>query len=204
MHCEYSSMKTFVYRSVASIIALTALAAVSACGSPTPSAASGVSSQASTTAAHKTVVLLDTGNTGRSVMSEEVAKKFLADKGWTDITVMGRGIQIDPKDTAPEQHAAELLKARGIDVSTHVATQLTAKEAADATVILPVSFKNLGQVITFNPETTGKSFLLGDYSVKKQADIEDAWGKDLPVYQKALAQIDEYVPAALTRIHEGK
>lgn len=197
-------MKTFVYRSVASLVALTALATVAACGSPSASPAAGESSAASSQASPKTVILLDTGNTGRSVMSEEIAKKFLADKGWTDITVLGRGINVDPKDTAPEKHAAELLKARGIDVSKHVATQLTDEEAAKAAIILPVSFKNLGQVVTFQPGARDKSFLLGDYSVNKKEDIEDAWGKELPVYQKALAQIDEFVPAALTKIHEGK
>ncbi|MFJ3957108.1 hypothetical protein [Arthrobacter sp. NPDC090010] len=193
-------MKTFVYRSAASLLALTTLAAVSGCGSPT----AAPSSSAGPTATHKTVVLLDTGNTGRSVMSEEIAKKFLADKGWTDITVLGRGIKVDPKDTSPEKHAAELLKARGIDVSSHVAAQLTDDEAKIATIILPVSFKNLGQVVTFKPDTRDKSFLLGDFALGKQEDIEDAWGKELPAYQKALAQIDEYVPAALTKIHEGK
>ena len=152
----------------------------------------------------KTVIFLDTGNTGRSVMSEEVARQFLAAKGWTDITALGRGVKVNPANIAPEKYAVELLRARGIDVSTHVATQLTAAEAESATIILPVSFKNLGQVITFQPPTRGKSFLLSDYAVGKPEDIEDAWGKDLPAYQEALAQIDSYVPAALAKIHAGR
>lgn len=155
-------------------------------------------------AGSKIVIFLDTGNTGRSVMSEEVAKQFLAEKGWTDIIPLGRGVKVNPANIVPEKHAVELLTSRGIDVSAHVATQLTPDEARQATVILPVSFKNLGQVITFEPTTRDKSFLLSDYAVGKQEDIEDAWGKDLPAYQAALAQIDEYVPAALTKIHEAR
>jgi protein-tyrosine phosphatase len=186
------------YRALAATVAFASLAIITACSSATGSAVPSPSMPA-----HKTVVLLDTGNTGRSVMAEAIAKKFLADKGWTDITVIGRGIAIDAKETSPEAFAAQLLKDRGIDVSQHRAAQLSAKEAADATIILPVSFKNLGQVLTIYPDTRDKSFLLGDYSVGQKTDIEDAYGKDLPVYQKALSQVDEYVPAALTKIHKG-
>ena len=179
-------------------LAVAVVATVANCGAPSGTNASPAQTDA---AGGKTVIFLDTGNTGRSVMSEAVAKQFLAEKGWTGITALGRGVNVNPENIAPEKYAVELLKERGIDVSTHTATQLTAEEAASASVILPVSFKNLGQVITFQPVTRDKSFLLSDYAVGKQEDIEDAWGKELPAYQEALAQIDEYVPAALAKLH---
>jgi protein-tyrosine-phosphatase len=79
-------------------------------------------------------------------------------------------------------NAVELMAERGIDISHHVATQL-------------------GEVVTIYPVTRDKSFLLGDFAVGQQVDITDAWGQPMSVYQQALAQIDQYVPAALTKTH---
>lgn len=184
-------------RGLAGALAVAVASVATGCSAPSDAPAG------TTAEVPKTVVFLDTGNTGRSVMSEAVAKQFLAEKGWTDITVLGRGVKVNPANIAPEENAVELLQGRGIDVSSHTATQLTAAEVESATVILPVSFKNLGQVITFEPASRDKSFLLSDYAVGKQQDIEDAWGKEMPAYREALAQIDEYVPAALAKLHAG-
>jgi protein-tyrosine phosphatase len=181
-----------ILRSLATVTVVAALASPAvATASPEPAAPS----------AHKTVIFVDTGNTGRSVMAREIAAKYLASKHWTDITVAGRGTKVDPTELAPEKHAVELLAARGIDVSSHVAAQLTAADVAGATVILPVSQKNEGQVVSAYPTARTKTHLLSQYAIGANTDIEDAWGKDYPAYQQAAAQLDQYVPEALAKVH---
>lgn len=135
-------------------------------------------------------------------MAENVAQQFLAEKKWADITPISRGIAVDPEETSPETNAAELLAQRGINVSGHVATQLTAADANCATVILAVSSKNKDQIVSAFPTAKEKTFLLADYAVGTDIDIEDAYGKEMPAYRKVLAQLDEYVPEALTKVHE--
>ena len=146
-------------------------------------------------------MFVDTGNTGRSVMAEQLGRKFLADKHWTDIRVIGRGIKVDPKDLSPEKFAAQLLKERGIDVAGHVATPLTAQEVATATVILPVSAKNQKQVVEAYPSAASRTTLLATYAVGEKVDVEDAWGKPLPAYLTVQSQLDRYIPAALAKVH---
>ncbi len=149
----------------------------------------------------KIVVFVDTGNTGRSLMAEELSRRILAEKHWTDIEVLGRGTKVDPTELAPEKFAAQLLAARGIDVAGHTAAPLTAHDVASATVILAVAAKNQKQVVAAYPSAGSKTDLLAQYAVGEKIDVEDAWGKPLSAYEQTEAQLDRYLPAALAKVH---
>src|SRR5579871_3415985 len=81
------------------------------------------------------LAFVDTGNTGRSVTAEALAKVEIA-KAHLSIAVISRAVDQDPYETAPEPNVVTLLSARGIDVSAHRAAQLTANDVRHSDVIL--------------------------------------------------------------------
>lgn len=66
------------------------------------------------------IAFVDTGNTGRSVSAEALAGAIAQQKG-LKVSLISRGVDMDPFDIHPEPNAVTLLKARGLDVSTHIA-----------------------------------------------------------------------------------
>jgi protein-tyrosine phosphatase len=144
------------------------------------------------------IAFVDTGNTGRSI-SAEVLARVLAQQGKLPVALISRAIDMDPFDVKPEAHAAQLLRERGIDVSPHVATQMTANDARHADVILTMTAKHRAKVIETFPETQGKTFTLAEYATGTAADVPDAWGKPMEVYVAMIKQLDAYLAPALAR-----
>lgn len=144
------------------------------------------------------IAFVDTGNTGRSV-SAEALSKVLINKMGEHIAVISRAVDMDPFDIHPEAHAAKLLKDRGIDVSAHVATQITANDVRHADVLLTMTEKHKTRLIDAYPEAKAKTFTLAEYATGTTADVPDAWGKPMEVYVSMIAQLDTYLPAALKK-----
>src|SRR5271163_3380915 len=76
------------------------------------------------------ILFIDTGNTGRSVAAEALAKDVIQ-KRLLPIVVRSRAVALDPSDRRPEPNVVKLLAERGIDVSLHRAEPLTAADIAD-------------------------------------------------------------------------
>jgi protein-tyrosine phosphatase len=91
-----------------------------------------------------------------------------------------------------------LLSARGIDVSAHRATQLTANDVRHSDVILTMTAAHKAKVIALFPDAAGKAFTLAEYA-GAATDVEDAFGKPMPVYQAMLKQVEAYLSPALAR-----
>ena len=146
----------------------------------------------------KKILFVDTGNTGRSVSAEAIANVLIGQRGWT-MAVISRAVDMDPFDVHPEAHAATLLRDRGIDVSNHVATQMTANDARHADLILTMTANQKATVIALYPEVGDKTRTLAEYATGTQADVPDAWGKPLEVYVAMIRQLDAYLPMALEK-----
>jgi protein-tyrosine phosphatase len=144
------------------------------------------------------IAFVDTGNTGRSVSAEAMAR-VLAQQGKLPVALISRAVDMDPFDTRPEANAAQLLRERGIDVSRHVATQMTANDARHADVILTMTAKHRAKVIETFPEAQAKTFTLAEYATGTPADVPDAWGKPMEVYVAMIKQLDAYLAPALAR-----
>ena len=95
----------------------------------------GLASAASTAEPVK-IAFVDTGNTGRSLMAETLARDLAARKGLS-VAVISRGLDVDPFDEAPELHAQALMTERGFKVAGHVARPLTEGDVAHAAAAPP-------------------------------------------------------------------
>lgn len=144
------------------------------------------------------VAFVDTGNTGRSLMAEHLARTMAARDGLR-VAVISRGLDVDSFDEAPEPNAKALLAERGVDVAGHVARSLTAGDVAHADVVLTMTAAHLKAVVARYPTARGKAFTLAAYATGEAADVPDAWGKPLADYRAVLAQLDRYLPLALAK-----
>jgi len=142
------------------------------------------------------LAFVDTGNTGRSVTAEALARAAI-EKAHLSIAVISRAVDQDPYETTPEPNVVTLLSARGIDVTAHRSAQLTANDARHSDVILTMTAAHKAKVIALFPDAAAKTFTLAEYA--GGPDVEDAFGKPMPAYQAMLKQVEAYLAPALAR-----
>ncbi|MFZ1181736.1 MAG: protein tyrosine phosphatase [Herbaspirillum sp.] len=149
------------------------------------------------------IAFVCTGNTGRSLTAEMLARNLIAKKK-LPIAVISRAVDMDPYDTKPEPNAAILLSQRGLDVSSHQATPLTPNDIRHSDLILTMTVRQKSKVIELYPEAKAKIFTISEYAAGEVKDVEDAWGKPMENYEKMIKQMDQYVALVLEKAPNPK
>lgn len=144
------------------------------------------------------IVFVDTGNTGRSMTAEVLAKVYIA-QHQLPVAVISRAVDMDPFGVTPEVNAATLLMKRGIDVSAHRATQLTANDVRHADLIVVMTEKHKATVIAQFPDAASKTVLIAAYATGEAGEVADAYGKPMPAYEEMVAQVGAYVPLVIDK-----
>lgn len=144
------------------------------------------------------IAFVDTGNTGRSLMAETLARALAARRA-QPIAVISRGLDVDPFDEAPEANAQILMAARGFDVAAHRARPLAGPDIAHADLVLTMTAAHAEKIAALYPEAKAKTFTLAAYASGQDATIPDAWGKPMAAYTAVLDQLDLYLPLALAK-----
>ncbi len=144
------------------------------------------------------IVFVDTGNTGRSLMAETIARA-LAGRAGQAAAVISRGVDVDPFDETPEPGALALLTERGADVAGHRARQLQPADVAHADLILTMTAAHAQKVAALYPQAAAKTFSLALYATGVDEAVPDAWGKPMDAYRAVAAQLDRFIPLALAK-----
>lgn len=144
------------------------------------------------------IAFVDTGNTGRSLMAEVLSRDLIKRRAW-QLAVISRGLDVDPFDEAPEANAAILMARRGFNVAAHRARALTPADIAHADLLFTMTAKHAERVVAAYPTAAAKTFTLAQYATGKVVDVPDAWGKPMADCRAVLAQLDLYLPLALTK-----
>ena len=146
----------------------------------------------------KSVLLVCTGNSCRSIMAEGILRKCLKELGKGDIEVTSAGIcAID--NMAPTLETIEVMKKEGIDVSSCRSRCLTDELIKKSDLILVMASHHMDEVIRRVPNAVRKIHLLKQYGLKtdvktcEDLDIPDPIGGPIDYYEQVLNTIKKEV-----------
>ncbi len=153
--------------------------------------------------ASRVVVFVCTGNTCRSPMAEALFRKLLAQRlQCPDGELIERGFLVASAGVATHggspvsPGAAESLRERGVDFSSHVSQPLTGDLAAQADHLVTMTRGHRESVLRLWPDTASRIQLLdadGD-------DIDDPIGGSNEVYTACCSSIEENLERLLTEV----
>ena len=146
----------------------------------------------------KSILFVCTGNSCRSVMAEELMRRYLKELG-KDISVSSAGVSaID--GLSPTQETVNVMKDEGLDVSAHRATRITEELIKKADLILVMEESHKRIVTSMVPEAAGKTLLLKEYMVDKNKknypenpDVPDPIGEPTDFYKLSLEVIKDNI-----------
>jgi len=149
------------------------------------------------------IVFVCTGNTGRSVTMEALAKAQISAQK-LEALVISRGVDVDPFEVTAEANVQSLLSERGIDVAAHRSEQLSDNDMRHADVVLTATANHKQRIIGAFPYAKDKTFTLAEYASGTHQDVIDAWGKPMPDYQAMVKQVESYIQPALAKAIASK
>ena len=156
---------------------------------------------------YKTILLVCTGNSCRSVMAGGLLRELLKDKG--DYKVITAGTA-SFAGMSPTREAIQVMSDMGIDVSSHRSSPLSNTMIEEADLILVMETRHKEHILSRAPSAKDKVFLLTEFGRTKKEDklvtpdIPDPIGKPLEFYRKVFDLIREGITRTVKRIEEGE
>ena len=140
----------------------------------------------------KKLIFVCTGNTCRSPMAEGLLQHRLQSNDEWQIESAGvyasNGWPVSPP-------AVEVLREKGIDISTHTSQLLTPSLISQADLLITMTQNHKSAILEIAPESDRKVFLLKSFgNAKCAADITDPVGASLDVYRRVRDEIDAALP----------
>lgn len=149
------------------------------------------------------ILVLCAGNIGRSPLAEILIKDGLARRlGMSTDQLAGAGVVVLSAGTdAPEGHSASrrgiaLASERGLDLTRHTATRLTATEIRHADRVFAMDREQVAAVVELVPEAESKTELLAG----EGCEIPDPHHEDDDFFRDVARQIEEAVAGRIDSI----
>lgn len=139
------------------------------------------------------ILVVCTGNICRSPMAAGLLAAELGSNH--SVRSAGTGALVGyPAD----DHAVEVMRQHGYDVSDHRAQFLSEDLLRWADLILVMDLHHRNRVQEIDPTARGKTFLLGHW--QGDQPIADPVGEDLPAFERAYREIEQAVQTWIAKL----
>ncbi len=143
----------------------------------------------------KRILILCTGNICRSPMAEALLRQRL-EAGGRQVEVRSAGVGA-LRNYPADAPAQDRMRARGLDLSSHRASQVTPELARWADLILVMETPQREAMCEIDPTARGKTYLLGHW-IKQE--VPDPYQQAEAVYDRALGLIDESLESWISKL----
>ena len=140
------------------------------------------------------ILVVCVGNICRSPMAEAVLRDALT--GQVEITVESAGLGALVDEPASE-HSVELMRERGLDITSHRAQQLTPELVTKADLILVMESGHRRVIDANEPTARGKVYRLGEW---QDLEIPDPYRQPREAFEAALEKIDKSIADWVERL----
>jgi tRNA threonylcarbamoyl adenosine modification protein (Sua5/YciO/YrdC/YwlC family) len=141
-----------------------------------------------------TILIVCTGNTCRSPMTEGWLRKFVMDKHLDDLYEVKSCGTYAPFNLPPSSAAVEILSKEGIDISRHRSQTLTAKLVHEADRIIVMTKDHERAVYNIDSTAKEKTLVL---------DIEDPLGRGTSFYEESFETMKGKIKEQIAWIFES-
>lgn len=148
-------------------------------------------------------IVVCTGNTCRSPMGEAILRKLLADRlGCEPKELTARGVTVASAGIAAMEgspvsmESVEAMRARKLDISSHLSQPLTERLVRFADLILTMTRGHREAIIGQWPAAAGRTHLLS----RENRDIADPIGGPAEIYERCAQQIEDELNAWVAAI----
>lgn len=143
----------------------------------------------------KRILTVCTGNICRSPAAEFLLRQRIERTGKR---VEARSAGIGALVNHPAEEAIRaMMNARGVDLSTHRASQLTPARLRWAELVLVMEKHHRDAVLAMDPTARGKTFLLGHWT---KTEIPDPYRRDDAAHAEAIQLIDEALDPWISKL----
>ena len=153
----------------------------------------------------KTILLVCTGNSCRSVMAAASLKKMLKGKGDYKIVTAGTAAM---EGMQPTDQAIQVMSEQKCDISHHRSIALSDQMIEEADLILAMERRHQENILRRVPAASNKTYLLSEFGrIEKEhtlvdPDIPDPIGKPLDFYRRVSDIINESLMRTVKKLEQ--